>query len=89
MKIDYTKRFLKNFAKRIAPNQNLDRKFKERVKQFAEDPSSKVLKNHKLSGTLEEFRSFSITGDIRVIYRQISSDTVEFYDIGTHNQIYK
>lgn len=33
-------------------------------------------------------RSFNITGDIRVVYREIDKNTVEFLDIGTHPQVY-
>ena len=43
--------------------------------------------DHKLIGSLEGFRSFSITGDIRVVYRKDGAE-IELYDIGTHNQVY-
>ncbi|MBU4301117.1 MAG: type II toxin-antitoxin system YafQ family toxin [Nanoarchaeota archaeon] len=79
--------FLKHYKKRILPFPNLDKKFEERFRLFIRYPSNPVLHNHKLIGTLEGFRSFSITGDIRVVYRTFGGN-IELYDIGSHNQIY-
>ncbi|MDO8609629.1 MAG: type II toxin-antitoxin system mRNA interferase toxin, RelE/StbE family [bacterium] len=46
-----------------------------------------LLKDHKLIGSLNGLRAFSITGDVRVVYR-IEGDILELYDIGSHNQVY-
>ncbi|MBI3486516.1 type II toxin-antitoxin system YafQ family toxin [Candidatus Daviesbacteria bacterium] len=46
-----------------------------------------TLKDHKLIGKKFGFRAFSVTGDIRVVYKLINSD-VWLYDIGSHNQVY-
>lgn len=81
--------FLKNYQKRIASNTVLVKKFSSRYKLFLKDRSNPILRDHKLSGTLKGYRSFSITGDIRVLYEQIGSHFIEFYDIGTHNQVYR
>lgn len=37
---------------------------------------------------MREFWAFSVTGDIRVIYRMLSEDEAELFDIGSHNQVY-
>lgn len=88
MKIDYHKKFQKNYLKRIKSNRNLDRNFKEKIVLFVENSNDLSLKDHALTGKLKHLRSFSITGDIRVIYQRVKKDTVLFLDVGTHNQIY-
>jgi len=87
MKIKYHKEFTKNYQRRIAANPKLVSKFKTRLNQFIDDPTSPALKDHRLIGRLSSYRAFSITGDIRVVYR-IVGDELWLYDIGTHSQVY-
>lgn len=92
MKIEilYTKTFLKQFNKRITPNKNLYKKYLERVRLFQENPNNPVLRNHQLKGARQGLYSFSITGDIRVIY-EFTDDrkiVVFFVEVGSHNQVY-
>jgi len=88
MKIEYSTRFQKNYQKRIAQNSKLEKQFKKRLKLFFVSPDYPLLRDHALIGELEGFRSFSITGDIRLIY-QINKKSLVFYDIGSHNQLYR
>lgn len=81
------RQFLKNYKKRILTHRNLDKKFEDRLNLFIQDAKNPILKNHKLLGSLEGFRAFSVTGDIRVVYRIIEG-AIELYDIGSHNQVY-
>lgn len=87
MKAFFTKDFKKAYAKRISHRKNLVARFEERYDLFIEDQRNPILENHALSGKLEGFRAFSITGDVRVVY-YIYNDTAYFVDIGTHNQVY-
>lgn len=87
MRIDYHRNFLKSFRKRIVNHPSLDFKFQERIKIFQSDPQNPLLQNHKLIGHKEDYWSFSISGDIRVIYLK-KNNRVLFYDIGSHNQVY-
>ncbi len=87
MIIDYHRRFLKHFKQRILPRRSLDRQYKKRLQLFLEHRSDPILADHALHGDMEGKRSFSVNGDIRVIYR-IVRDAFLFYDIGTHNQVY-
>ncbi|MBI4079490.1 MAG: type II toxin-antitoxin system mRNA interferase toxin, RelE/StbE family [Candidatus Levybacteria bacterium] len=87
MKIAYHKRFKKHFQERIALNPNLKKRYEERLHLFLVSPTSPQLKNHALKGSMYGYRAFSITGDIRVVYLP-ENDTIRFYDIGTHNQVY-
>ena len=69
------------------PNPSLNSKFKERLKLFTKDSTNQILKDHSLKGEKSNYRAFSITGDIRVIYEKVS-DGILLHDIGTHNQVY-
>jgi addiction module RelE/StbE family toxin len=80
-----SRRFLKNWSK-------LDvRTKKETVRKidiFLENPYFPSLKTHKLSGKLKDCWSFSVSHNLRIMFRFGGGKTVEFIDIGSH-QIYK
>jgi len=71
MKISLHKNFTKNFKKRIKKNPKLLKKFRKRYNLFVKNRNNKLLYDHKLSGELKGLRSFSITGDIRIVYKEI------------------
>lgn len=87
MNIHYHKEFLKNYKKRIAPNKKVVDKFQEHLELFLSNPTHPSLKDHKLVGKKSVYRAFSISGDLRVIYRVVKED-LWLYDIGSHNQVY-
>lgn len=87
MEIKHYKKFTKHFNQRIKPNLNLYTRFKDRVKEFLTNSESPILKDHQLKGDKKDFRAFSITGDIRVVYYR-GEDYIYFIDIGSHNQVY-
>lgn len=88
MNIILSKKFLKNFRKRVLPKPKLLHKYDVRAKLFREDPTNKVLNDHPLKGVKKNYRSFWVAGDVRVIYEVIDKKTVKFIDIGSHNQVY-
>ena len=63
-------------------------KFDERMSVFIFDEYSPILNNHKLHGEYDGFRSINISGDIRVVYKNISKERVLLYRIGTHSELY-
>ena len=85
MVIIYSKRFKKQFKKL---RQNEKKKFEERVCVFIKNNSDPILNNHVLHGKLSRYRSFNVTGDLRVYYEQVEKDTVLFVDIDTHSNLY-
>lgn len=88
MEIKYTKDFIKHFQKRIPANSLVNHKFQERLGIFIANRTNPTIKDHKLVGKKQSYRSFSITGDVRVIYSLEVDNSVVFIDIGIHNQIY-
>jgi addiction module RelE/StbE family toxin len=87
MRLNYTQNFSKNYSRRISKNKTLDKRFQDRLKLYLKTPNDPILKDHKLIGTKKQLRSFSISGDIRVIYYK-EKDKIYLIDIGTHNQVY-
>lgn len=85
MKIVFHKSFEKQYKK-------LSNKAKQRVKErnmlFEKDPYNPILNNHALNGKYMGYRSISITGDIRIIYKFLNKDTALFSEIGTHSELY-
>lgn len=69
MQIKYHKEFIKNYKKRIVPNTKLVFRFQTQLGKFIRNPNDPSLKEHKLIGEKLGFRSFSVTGDIRVVYK--------------------
>lgn len=88
MKIRFHLKFQKSYRSRIYNNKKLVLHTEQRIELFRTNPDTSILKDHALSGSKKGLRAFSITGDIRIIYQNISEEEVIFMDIGSHNQVY-
>lgn len=81
-------RFHRRFSKAIHKQpKKVQQAFKKRLRLYVSDPYSPILQDHALTGKLTGTRSFSVTGDVRVHYENISNGIV-ILDIGTHAQLY-
>ena len=87
MQINYSKSFLKHYKERVANNPRLKSQFHKRLRIFKLDSSDTHLKDHVLTGSMSQFRAFSINNDLRVIYK-VYADQIVFFDVGTHEQVY-
>lgn len=86
MKISYQKRFNKRLQSLPPPIQ---RKVVKTIGLFQENPHHSRLRNHALKGTLHGFRAISVTGNIRIVFKEESNyEWVNVVDVGTHNQVY-
>ena len=85
MKILFHRNFERNYAKLRDSEKS---KFKERLAIFAEDPFDPALGNHALKGKYRGYRSISIGGDLRAIYKNIGKESYLFAAIGTHAKLY-
>ena len=88
MKIRLHRKFKKFHKVKIAPNKQLVLQTEKRISLFKDNFRNPLLENHKLSGAKKELCSFSVTGNIRIVYLPVSDDEVIFIDIGSHNQVY-
>ncbi len=79
--------FKRAFKKRFGGNQKILSQVRERIEIFQDNPRHPYLHDHALKGKREGFRSFSVTGDVRIIYYW-EDNIAYFVDIGTHNQVY-
>jgi len=87
MQVKYHRRFIKNYRRRVVSNRKLVIRFEQRLSLRLNDPENVVLRDHQLVGKKSQYRSFSIAGDIRVVYI-LEKDAILLYDIGSHNQVY-
>jgi len=89
MKVLYKKSFVKSY-------EVLSWKLKDKVKStlqiFIYNPIDKSLHNHGLEWKYVWKRSMDVTGDIRIIFKELSDwryELVEIHDVWTHAQLYK
>lgn len=82
-----SKRFMKVYKKRILPNKKLKAQFDERLRLFISGVRGEPINDHSLTKQMKGLRSFSVSGDVRVIYLETET-AYELLDIGTHNQVY-
>ncbi len=85
MKIIFHKTFEKRYKKFSG---KIKQKIKERNILFEKDPYNPILNNHALNGKYTGYRSISVTGNIRIIYKFLDKDTVLFSELGTHSELY-
>ena len=86
MKIDYTKRFLKQYYKQPIKVQQ---QFQDRINIFKTNPLDPKLRNHPLKGKYSKYKSINITGDIRALYTENSDGKIVLFAfIGSHSQLY-
>ena len=79
----------KNFVKKYDKLRSGEKKrFKERRDIFLKDPYNPILNNHALNGKYMGYRSISVAGNIRIIYKFLDKDTVLFSEMGTHSELY-
>jgi mRNA-degrading endonuclease YafQ of YafQ-DinJ toxin-antitoxin module len=88
VEVSFSSSFKRAFKKWIKGNRDVEAKFWQKLEQFATNPFDPSLKTHKLSGKLEEFWSFSIGYDERVLFYFTHDGKAVFVDIGSHDEVY-
>lgn len=77
--------FEKSFKK--LPSE-IKMKFQEQLEIFSVCSTDKRLDNHALHGKYLGYRSIKLTGDWRIIFKEIDKDIILLVNIGTHSQLY-
>lgn len=85
MDVDYTKKFLKQFA--ILPVK-MQEQFYKRLDLFLRDPTNRLLRLHPLKGEYKDYWSINVSGDFRALFYYEGETIVVFALIGTHSQLY-
>ena len=55
---------------------------------ISKNPFCKLLRSHKLTGTLKGLWAFSVDYDTRVIFSFLTDDEILLIDIGSHDEVY-
>lgn len=71
----------------MSPDRELVELFKEARELFIDNPRDPVLRDHALTGSMHNYRSFEAAEDLLVIYLEVK-EGILFYNIGNHNQVY-
>lgn len=66
----------------------LRKRFDERLKLFAKEPTNPLLRLHPLKGRYGGYYSINVSGDLRALFYREGEDIVIFSLIGTHSQLY-
>lgn len=56
---------------------------------FKKNSEDTRLDDHELTKKMKGKRAFSITGDIRIVYKRLGKNLVRFLAIGGHEVVYK
>ena len=89
MTILYSSEFEKKLKKIKRSDPNKLKTIIRKIQFFSQNPQYPSLKLHKLGGVLKEYYSFSVSPNLRIIFSWKDLDTVLFYTIGTHDEVYK
>ena len=85
MDIIFKPKFKKKF-KKLSPL--IQDKFGKRLQLLVCSRESPALRIHTLKGKKYPLQSMNITGDYRALFI-ITKDSVTFYEIGTHSELYE
>lgn len=72
----------------IKPSIQLQQEFIDAVETFIADPVDPQLRTHKLHPPQYGILSFSVTRDIRILYKE-SKNSIYFVTVGPHQAVYK
>lgn len=82
-------RFQKSFDKKFIKLRTSEQKrVRERIHIFLDNPFNPILRNHPLQGAHTGYRSINITGDLRAVYKLLDDGTVLFVAVDTHSNLY-
>lgn len=70
-------------------DKKLVSRIEKQVKLFESNPRHPSLRTHKLTGSLANRWSSSVSSGLRMVYVILDEDVAYFVDLGTHDQVYK
>ncbi len=86
-KFEYTKQFQRRLKQRNSHQPNVIERLRRHLELFSQGVRKEPINDHQLTGRLKGLRSFSVGGDVRVVYQE-ADDHYLLLDIGSHNQVY-
>jgi mRNA-degrading endonuclease RelE of RelBE toxin-antitoxin system len=85
MIIKFSTKFKKQYKSLPTKTQ---KQFDSRLFLWQEDPANPLLHAHRLKGSLSNFYSINLTGDVRVLYEPAGGNVFVFHMIGMHAELY-
>ncbi len=85
----YGKQYRKSLQELITETPTIGNNVEQRIKWFRNNPLDTRLRNHSLHKKLKGKWAFSVTSDIRIIYKWVGVHTVRFLTIGKHKIVYR
>lgn len=78
--------------KELSKIKQKDKKLSDRIQKqlllFKSNPKHPSLRTHKLTGSMGNMWSISVSMSKRMVYRLLDNDRAYFIDIGTHDEVY-
>lgn len=88
VRIHETGNYVKDWEDLCIDDKELELLIRRKVTLFKKNPQDTRLENHALRKHLRGKWAFSITGDIRIVYKWLSKNEVRFLTIGKHRHVY-
>ena len=89
MKIQFSSSIKKELKKIKLRDKKMIKVIEKQLHIFELNPKHPSLRVHKLLGNLGNTWSISITMKMRMLYHLIDESTALFFNIGTHDEVYK
>lgn len=86
IKIEYSSRFLRSLSKL---SDDLKQRVREQEEIFKENAFDTRLKTHKLHGPRAGEWSYSVDYEYRIVFAFHDGEGVVYFDIGTHDELYR
>ncbi|MEQ1644973.1 MAG: type II toxin-antitoxin system mRNA interferase toxin, RelE/StbE family [Pyrinomonadaceae bacterium] len=80
--------FKRAYKRAVATGSDRENRFHRALEIFAVDPFDSKLRTHKLKGKLNEYWSFSVEYDLRVVFFFEKDGSAVLFDIGSHDEVY-
>ncbi len=88
LKIQRTGRFNQQLDELCFEDLELAMLVSNLIALFQKNPEDTRLDNHPLRKPMEGRWAFSVTDDIRIVYKWTNKTTARFLDIGPHTKVY-
>ena len=82
-------KYYRNLKELLKESPELEEEIERCIRWFSKNPNDTRLANHALRKRMQNRWAFSITGDLRIVYRWIGKNEVRFLAIGGHKKVYR
>ena len=80
--------YIRDLTELLKSDSELGDEINKRVEWFKKNPDDTRLDNHHLEKRMKGRWAFSITGDVRIVYKWLGKKEVRFLAIGGHKKVY-